>query len=65
MKTVIIALVVMVFLVCGFVLYSCVRVGKKAEEQYSRQNGGRVPENEEIDHNIGDKAARNSNDEGT
>ena len=65
MKAVIIALVVMVFLVCGFVLYCCVRVGKKAEEQYSRRRGGQVPKNEEINHNTGGKAVRNSNDEGT
>ena len=38
MGTVIIVLMVMVFLVCGFALYCCVRVGKKAEEQYSRQS---------------------------
>ena len=65
MKTVIIALTVIVFLVCGFVLYCCVRVGKKAEEQYSRQRGRQIPKNEEINHNTGDKAVRNSNDEGT
>ncbi len=65
MKTVIIALMVMVFLIGGFVLYSCVKVGKKAEEQYCRQREGKVPENDRINHNTGEKAVRNSNDEGT
>lgn len=41
MKTVLIAAAIVVFLVYGFVLYCCVKVGKEADEQYGRMKEGK------------------------
>ncbi|MCB5476056.1 MAG: hypothetical protein UFS17_01510 [[Ruminococcus] lactaris] len=41
MKTVLIAAAIVVFLVYGFVLYCCVKVGKESDEQYSRMKEGK------------------------
>ena len=36
MKTVLIIAGIIVFLVYGFVLYCCIRVGKESDEQYNK-----------------------------
>ena len=41
MKTALIIAAIVVFLVYGFVLYCCIRVGKESDEQYNRLREGK------------------------
>lgn len=41
MKTVLIVAGIIVFLVYGFVLYCCIRVGKESDEQYNKLREGK------------------------
>ena len=42
MKTVLIVAGIIVFLVYGFVLYCCIRVGKESDEQYNKLREGPI-----------------------
>lgn len=44
-KTVLIVAAVAVFLVYGFVLYCCIKVGKESDEQYRKLKEGKEQEN--------------------
>lgn len=46
MKTVLIVAGIIVFLVYGFVLYCCIRVGKESDEQYNKLREGKEQEND-------------------
>ena len=46
MKTVLIVAGIIVFLVYGFVLYYCIRVGKESDEQYNRLREGKEQEDD-------------------
>lgn len=46
MKTVLIVAGIIVFLVYGFVLYSCIRVGKESDEQYNKLREGKEQEDD-------------------
>lgn len=46
MKTVLIIAGIIVFLVYGFVLYCCIRVGKESDEQYNKLKEGKEQEDD-------------------
>ena len=46
MKTVLIVAGIIVFLVYGFVLYCCIRVGKESDEQYNKLREGKEQEDD-------------------
>lgn len=46
MKTVLIIAGIIVFLVNGFVLYCCIRVGKESDEQYNKLKEGKEQEDD-------------------
>ena len=46
MKTVLIVAGIIVFLVYGFVLYCCIKVGKESDEQYNRLREGKEQEDD-------------------
>lgn len=46
MKTVLIIAGIIVFLVYGFVLYGCIRVGKESDEQYNKLKEGKEQEDD-------------------
>ena len=46
MKTVLIIAGILVFLVSGFVLYCCIRVGKESDEQYNKLKEGKEQEDD-------------------
>ena len=45
-KTVLIVAGIIVFLVYGFVLYCCIRVGKESDEQYNKLREGKEQEDD-------------------
>lgn len=46
MKTVLIVAGIIVFLVYGFVLYRCIKVGKESDEQYNKLREGKEQEDD-------------------
>ena len=46
MKTVLIVAGIIVFLVYGFVLYCCIKVGKESDEQYNKLREGKEQEDD-------------------